>query len=259
MLSRKHIFFVLFFIINNANAQWIKTGGPQGMTVNCFYGIGNTLFCGTSAKGVFRSNDKGASWQSSNSGIENKAVFSMIAKDGFVFAGTDDGVYRSDNNGVTWSPFNTNLFGKFIQSLYVANGFLYAGTTAFGLFKSDDNAQSWSDANGGALGSSTIHSITYAAPNLVVVADNLIFYSTDNGDSWFYESSSPFLLVGTSTFLNNHDSLLLCSGRGIYRSFDKGVHWGSIINVIPSNFQANIDGLSGANTIIVAGSTVGIF
>jgi photosystem II stability/assembly factor-like uncharacterized protein len=259
MLGRKQIFIAILLIAFNANAQWVKTSGPQGMNVNCFYGVGNTLFAGTSSKGVFRSLNSGTSWQLSNKNIENNQVFSLIAKDGFLFAGTNDGVYRSADNGATWQPFNTNLLGKFVVSLYVANNFIYAGTVSFGLFKSDDNAQSWTDANGGALGSSTIHDVTFASPNLVAIADNLIFYSNDNGDSWFYEPTSPFLLVGTSSFLNKHDSLMLVSGRGIYRSFDKGVHWGNIINVIPASNQANISGLGNVNNLIVAGSKVGIF
>jgi len=259
MLNLKQIFTVFLLLSFSASAQWIKTQGPPGMNVNCFYRVGNTLFAGTSAKGVFRSSNSGASWQPSNTGIANKAVHSLIAKDAFLFAGTDDGVYRSSDNGTTWQPFNTNLLGKTIQSLYVSNGFIYAGTVAFGLFKSNDNGQNWTDANGGALGSSTIHAITFASPNLVVVSDNLIFYSNDNGDSWFYEYTSPFLLVGTSSFLNSHDSLILVSGRGVYRSFDDGVHWSNFIPVIPTNRNASINGLGMVNNIVVAGSKVGIY
>jgi ligand-binding sensor domain-containing protein len=136
MLSRKQIFIAILLIAFHANAQWVKTSGPQGMNVNCFYGVGNTLFAGTSAKGVFRSANSGTSWQASNTNIENNTVFSMIAKDGFLFAGTNDGVYRSADNGATWQPFNTNMLGKFVVSLYVANNFIYAGTVGTGLFKS---------------------------------------------------------------------------------------------------------------------------
>jgi len=229
------------------------------MSVNCFYGVGNSLFAGTSSKGVFRSPDTGVSWQTANTGIENRTVFSLISKDAFLFAGTDDGVYRSSDTGATWLPFNTSLAGKFVQSLYVANGFIYAGTTGAGLFKSSDNGSLWTDASGGALGSSTIHSIIASTSHLVVVSDNLIFYSDDNGDSWFYEPSSPFLLVGTPSFLGRGDSVLLVSGRGIFRSFDGGVHWGNFIPVIPASRQASINGLGTANNIIVAGSTVGIY
>ncbi|QEC67453.1 hypothetical protein FRZ67_09145 [Panacibacter ginsenosidivorans] len=259
MLRLSKLISALLLLQLNVTAQWTKTAGPPGMSVNCFYGVGNTLFAGCSAKAVFRSVDNGVNWQASNTGIENLSVFSLIAKSGFLFAGTTDGVYRSADNGATWQPFNTNLSGKFVQTLYVSNGFIYVGTTGQGLFKSNDNGSTWTDASGGALGSSTIHAVTFSSPNLVVVADNLIFYSIDNGDSWFYEPTSPVLLVGESSFLTNRDSILLVAGRGIYRSFDAGVHWGNFIPVIPSAKQANINGLIRVSNTIAAGSKVGIF
>jgi len=243
----------------NAKAQWVKTSGPVGMNVNYFHKFGNNLFAGTSAKGAFRSLDNGVTWQVANTGIENNDVFSLTDDNSFLYAGTNKGVYRSADNGASWQPFNLGIEEKFVKTLYVANGFLYAGTVGSGLFKSSDHAATWTDASGGALSSSTIHAVTYTAPNLVVVADNLIFYSNDNGNSWFYEQTSPFILTGIPALLTIGDSTLLVAGRGVYRSFDAGVHWGNFIPVIPANRQANISGISKAGNLIIAGSRVGIY
>lgn len=242
-----------------ALAQWTKTSGPPGINVNYFYQSGNALFSATASKGVFRSADNGVTWHPSNTGIENRTVYTIIADDVFLFAGTDDGVFRSSDNGLSWHPFSNGIEQKFVKTFYIANGYLFAGTIGSGLYKSSDLGLNWTDANGNALNSSIIYAITFAVPHLVVVSDNLIFYSDDNGDSWFYEYTSPFILTGIPSFFTVADSVILVAGRGIYRSFDGGVHWGNFIPVIPAKQQANIMGLISTGNSIIAGSRRGIF
>jgi photosystem II stability/assembly factor-like uncharacterized protein len=225
------------------------------MNVNVFYQRGNTLFAGTSPAGVYKSADHGKTWSASNSGIADKNVFSLIANSNYLFAGTDSGVFRSPNNGANWQAANLGIEQRFIYSFIFANGYLFAGTSG-GLYKSPDNGSTWSDANGNALNSSTIHDITYSPPHLVVISDNLIFYSDDNGDSWNYNFNSPFILGLNPSFLARHDSVLLASGTVVFRSFDGGVNWSNSITVTS---KSNIDGLVQANQYIVAGTPRGMF
>jgi len=246
---------LFFCMLQTASAQWQKTAGPPGMNVNVFYQRGNALFTGTSPKGVFKSTNNGVTWTAANNGIEDKNVFSLIADNNYLFAGTDSGVFRSPDNGVTWQAANQNIEQKFVVSFAFANGYLFAGTIG-GMYKSSDEGSTWSDANGDALTSSIIYAINYAPPNLVVIADNLIFYSNDNGDSWNYNFNSPFILGNNPSFSSRHDSVLLANGTGIYRSFDGGINWGSFISVSPNS---TIDGLVQANNIVVAGTPKGMY
>jgi hypothetical protein len=237
-----------------ANAQWVKTGGPPGMNVNVFYQRGNNLFGGTS-NGTFKSTNNGVTWIAANNGIRDKNVFSFTSNHNFLFAGTDTGVFRSPDNGATWQPAYHGIEGKFVYSFLFANGFLFAGTSG-GLYKSSNEGITWSDANGNALTSSTIHDIAYAPPHLVVIADNLVFYSDDNGDSWNYNSNSPFIFGVNPSFFAQHDSILLASGSVVFRSFDGGINWSNSITVTDGS---NIDGLVRANNLIVAGTKKGLF
>src|SRR5215469_16953730 len=98
LLSKSFFSLLLCFCMLNfqpVNAQWTKTSGPPGISVNALYQSGNTLFAGTSSKGVFKSKDHGTTWSSANSGIENRTVFSLVADGHNLYAGTDLGVYRS--------------------------------------------------------------------------------------------------------------------------------------------------------------------
>lgn len=253
----KHILLViLIFAQITTLAQWTKTAGPPGITVNALYQSGNLLYAGTSAKGVFKSSDNGVTWSAANTGIKNFMVFSLFSDNIYLYAGTADGVYRSSNNGDNWNPANTGIAQKFVVSFLNANGFLFAGTTGMGVFKSSDHGNTWTDANGGALGSSTIHAITLSGSNIVVVADNNIFYSNDNGNSWFYPQTSPFILVGNSAFITHGDSILVSSGTGVYRSFNAGKTWGKFIFI---NDNISISGMVESGNLIYAGTASGMY
>src|SRR5262249_51192202 len=150
-----------------------------------------------------------------------------------------------------WQPANAGIENKFVKSLAVVNGIVYAGTIGNGLFRSSNHGNSWTDANGNALNSSTIYAITYSTPHLVVVSDNLIFYSDNRGKSWFIDQSSPFILTGVPAFLTRDDSVIVTAGSGVYRSFDGGVHWGNFITV---DLNTNIVGIIQLNDRTVVGS-----
>jgi hypothetical protein len=252
--------FVLAFLLlataPAAFSQWTQTAGPAGMTVNAFYQKGTTLFAGTSAKGVFKSMDNGITWAPSNGGLENMDVFSLIADNLYLYAGTNNGPYRSSNNGLTWTAANNGMTGKFIYSFARANGFLFAGTIGTGLFKSADHGNTWTDANGGALGSSSIYALAFAPPNLLAFADNLIFYSNDNGNSWFIPGSSPFIFSSNANFIVKQDSVMINTLQGVFRSFNSGQSWGPIIVI---NDNISISGLVRSGKRIYAGSAQKIY
>src|SRR5215831_14755970 len=89
------LFLLVCFFRFPVSAQWTQTSGPPGMNVKTFYQSGKTLYAGTESKGVFKSKDHGLTWSSSNKGLENTTVYSLISDGTFLYAGTDNGVFRS--------------------------------------------------------------------------------------------------------------------------------------------------------------------
>lgn len=236
-------------------AQWKQTSGPPGISINIFYNFNGFLYAGTSSKGVFKSRDNGATWNTANTGIENLQVKALVSNGQALYAGTNHGVFVSLNGGNNWLPANSQMENKIIASFLVTNGYLFAGTIGQGLYKSSDNGKTWTDASGNALSVSTIYAITSSQNNLVVVADNQIFYSMDNGNSWNYDFSSPFIF-GLAGFVTKDDSVIVHDGDQVFRSFDRGITWGRSILV---NRSAILSGMVMESETLFAGGRTGIY
>src|SRR5689334_12352731 len=183
---KKILHVSMLLLCMHASAQWTKTNGPVGITIKCFLNYHNILFCGTEAKGVFKSLDNGQSWSSSNTPlISNLHVLSMESDANYLYMGTlQSGVYRSSDNGATWEAANTGIQNQAISCVYYTDGYLFAGTIMNGLFRSSDHGTTWIDVNQNAIGHSYIKSIVCQNTRLMVEADNYIMFSYDYGMTW---------------------------------------------------------------------------
>ncbi|HMC96232.1 MAG TPA: hypothetical protein VKG92_01125, partial [Flavobacteriales bacterium] len=153
-------------------AQWTHTEGPPGMTTTAFFEKGGQIYVGTEMKGVYISEDHGATWAPANTGIENEWVMCIATDNTYLYAGTlGSGVFRSNDEGATWTPANVGIQTVAVKCLLHAAGYLWAGCIG-GIWKSPDQGQTWQNAGGGALDFSFIFTMVYHAPRLEVEADN---------------------------------------------------------------------------------------
>ena len=98
-MKRKFIFlfYFVFIIFNQINAQWLKTNKPYNGDIFCLAVSpnetgGTNLFAGTN-DGVFISTDNGTNWFPVNTGLARN-VISIIISGNNLFAGTDGGVWK---------------------------------------------------------------------------------------------------------------------------------------------------------------------
>src|ERR1700730_5967555 len=78
--------FTCFFLTFHLNAQWVKSSGPVGGSVNAMAVNGNTLYAGTYG-GVFKSTDNGVSWTAVNTGLANPWVNALALNGNNLFVG----------------------------------------------------------------------------------------------------------------------------------------------------------------------------
>ena len=86
-----------------------------------------TMYLAVRDTGIFRSADKGAQWDSLNSGLADKIITSAANIEKTVFVGTERGLYRLESDACEKLPLGTS---DAICSLTVFGKNLYAGTAS---------------------------------------------------------------------------------------------------------------------------------
>ncbi len=103
-----------------------------------------TVYAGTAYGGVFRTVDRGASWQAANDGLLglDVALLAVAPGDTTLYAGSERGLFRSDDGAATWRATG---FPDVPTALALAPGApatLYAADSA-SVYRSDDGGDSW--------------------------------------------------------------------------------------------------------------------
>ncbi|MFA7362071.1 MAG: T9SS type A sorting domain-containing protein [Candidatus Kapaibacterium sp.] len=229
----RNLFLVLAMLVAvNASGQWEQM--PNGMGNDClsnfFTTCGNYLFAGTTGKGVFRSSNGGASWDSVNSGLTNRWVMCLYTENDVIYAGTESssfsrgGLYKSTNYGESWD--STSLMGKWVSYLYFSGVNKYAATYYNGIYRSTNNGVNWVQINSGLL-SLSIGCITELNGDLFVgTKSNGVYKSSNYGDYW-YATSLYGTYINSLAVLNN--TLYAGAGSdGVWRSTDDGINWAPV-------------------------------
>lgn len=249
---------LLFSLLKNSNisAQWAKTNGPYGGTINCFAIMGSNTFAGTSGSGIFISTNNGSVWTQVNNGLTDLSVNALLISGTNVFAGTaNGGVFISTNTGQSWTAVNNGLTTLTVNELLVSGSMIYAGTEGGGVFRSNDNGATWNAYN--------INLTSLFITGLAVIGSNLfagtydsgVFLSTNSGFSWAAVNSGltdPNMLSLAVSGTN----LIAGSQTGTFITTNNGTSWTQIINGLTSTYVRALT-VNGSN--IFAGTQGGIF
>jgi photosystem II stability/assembly factor-like uncharacterized protein len=206
---------------------------PLGLFLSPAYAIDHTLYAyilpvfdktGLQVGGLFRSTDKGASWQGASQGLtgqfgaysQSLVLSPAYSTDHTLFVGTQgegSGVFRSSDGGATWKNLSQGLPSHLIKDpqswedvpsyevlvlalspAYTTDHTIYAGTFA-GLFRSTDAGATWQVANKGL----PYPTVTQLSLSPAYPSDHTLYaYS-----------------AGSSAY----------GGGGLFRSVDAGVTW----------------------------------
>ena len=168
---------------------WAGLGVGVAIAISPAYADDATLFIAT-ADGPLRSQDGGASWESSTFGLLDVDTLCLAcapdyARSETLWAGTAfGGFFRSRNSGRSWRESGAGLPDAAVQCLaQSAEGTLYAGTESDGVFASRDGGNSWQRAGDGLAGQS-VNSLA-ALPGYLLAGTGLGLHRWEEGsDAW---------------------------------------------------------------------------
>jgi hypothetical protein len=177
--------------------------GPTRVTQIVFDPVDDGTVWGTvEIGGIYRSKDRGASWEYKEQGLVSRdvhglAVVKLPSGGKALLATTNRGLHRSEDNGETWVlqelpspwPYTRSVVPRADGSgvVFLTNGNGPPGNDGF-LLRSRDYGRTWENAKLPGPIESTVWCVaTNAAdPMLIFVCSNLgeLFRSTDGGESW---------------------------------------------------------------------------
>lgn len=227
---KKLIILALFFISYNLYGDyWEKAGDlPEGPVQSIEYDKNNNIiYTAIEGEGIFKSTNKGGSWDS----ISNEKLVRSVKVNaqGTVFAGLNGGgVIRSTNQGADWMDVNDGLSNTNVTCLHIAdNGDIYAGTWFYGsVFMSTNNGDTWESIG---VNDKDIRNV-YVTPTgriLVGTHHEGLFRSDDGGKNW----DKDYSFYGKDIYAFTADKsgeLYLGASDGVYRSEDDGTSWQKI-------------------------------
>ena len=181
---------LLFILCGESYAQWQRTTLPDSVKVNTIKIKDSFVVAGTDGDGIFVSTDDSENWSSSNKGLQDKIIHTVLIVGNTIFAGTETGVSVSTDNGENWRSIDSGLSGLGVWSLEVSTGTagdttIFAGSWS-GVYSSTDRGEQW-NVTGLSNTTAPVHSILvfdrYRDLYAVTLSEG-VFLSLDNGLTW---------------------------------------------------------------------------
>jgi len=187
------------------------------------------------AYGIFKTANKGKSWQAKNKGLDNTFVSDIVidrTNSARLLVATEGGIYISTHKGESWAP--AALRGKGVRTIVqdpLRTKRFWAGTEDDGVFLSNKKGERWQPANHNA-GLTTVYAIAIDPENSNTIYlgthEGGVYRSTDGGKSWQQRSNGMNNLVVHAVAILPSNPKTIFAGTingGLYRSTNGGETW----------------------------------
>jgi photosystem II stability/assembly factor-like uncharacterized protein len=224
------------FRSSDKGLNWIEIEQFRRETPNyftCFYVSGDRIYA--VQEDVYMSSDYGESWSNL---FSDEETFSVAVLNDIIFAGTAEGVYISENEGADWIYSSTGIkrnyaanekFHVYNQQLYFTFQTILNGTQ---LFSADEQQMNWKKINNN-IAKAGISMFAETETMVFAGTDNGV-YSTPAGSSDWIEAGLSGINI---TFLAAKDTVLFAYGYQLnqypklYRSFSSGAAWEELTDI----------------------------
>ncbi len=228
----------------NTDIMYVATGDRDGADTYSF--------------GVLKSTDGGQTWNQTGlvhtitQQIRITDIYINPDNPSIILATTSQGIYRSTDGGNNWTRTRSGSYNAMVQKPGNPDVLFCTSLTSPRIYKSEDNGQTWTQVISGNLPSGNVRRIELA----VTPHDSNYIYalygesstngflaicrSTDGGDTWTQQATSPNLLgwrtsgtdVGGQAWYDlalavspTDKNEVYVGGVNIWRSSNGGVNW----------------------------------
>ena len=218
--------------------------GQQAASIQALTSVGSDLvYAGSFGLGLFRSEDRGATWTKSGEGVADPFILALATgKDGAIFAGTfRGGVFRSRDQGKSWQAINNGLKRLEVKALLAVGDGVYAGTSD-GVYRLAATDR-WSIVTTG-LDDILVHALAFSS-------DGTLFAGTSGKGIVRFKAQSTGW-VRQQNALRDHEGMTenfirvltidpqggIYAGTfdgGVFLSVDGGVTWQPISRALPND------------------------
>lgn len=223
---------------------WLTFMPPSNPFVTGVFTINDSVVVITSHSGIYKSNNNGKTWVSSNNGLSNTKVNCFCRNTTTIYIGTEGGVFSSTDGGDSWTEKNTGLAALNINVLACSNLIVGAGTTN-GLFSSSNSGNSWSPLSGLPFNDVTLLALIDNRTIAGSKATKEIYYS--EGAGWT-KISKDFSSDAPSGVLAFPPKVVFSTLNGLFFSSDKG----NTLEKVPG-LNAAMSCVNASNATIFAG------
>jgi photosystem II stability/assembly factor-like uncharacterized protein len=255
------LFLLTYVHVQPVFCQWVQTNGPTGSACDQIILLNDYVIV-NGLRGMYRSGDKGMTWERLNNGLPiDMVAYAMTVEGENIYITTDQGIYFSADSGSQWtliSPqfvaYSIDVVHDEIYAGYSEGGIYYSadhgttwelrgpattefqptglamtGTTlwigtSFGLYASSDRGKTWIRS---ALINNSVESIAQSNGAIFISGFNGSapqYYLSLDGESWKQLTVTPsfFNLVG---FYRDGSEIFVNSGTATHRSTNEGESW----------------------------------
>lgn len=227
------------------------------------------VYAGSFGMGLFRSTNRGQSWEILNRGLTDPFLLCLAVTPGHhVYAGTmRGGVYRLSLNGTEWKSISQGIEDAEVKSFLVHEGRVYAGTGQ-GVYRWVETGKRWMEIGDGLE--------QVLVPGLAILDDGRLLAATSGKGLHFFQPDTrdqKEWIDSQSVFVDPRERLphrylrviavnqaqhifLGTQDGGIFRSTDRGVSWASISRNLPND---SIRGIVPIGEDVVVATGKGVF
>lgn len=213
----------------NDGASWESCNNGLGNDILGIYCHNGKVFATSLGQGIMVSSDNGNTWTSANLNKQAKGYAHL--GDTLYAACINDGVFASYDNGVTWHNFNSNLPSKSLWCMDARDGYLFVGDTQGRIYRGNSDGSGWIRTNTPTFLAS-VGNIGFSNGRLLAATHGSDMFYTDDGNTW--TQSTNIGTVEIRGMLTEGNSVYIGTDMlGSFLSSDRGTSFSAAGSGLP--------------------------